>query len=599
MPRLGARMDNSDEDVAQAISTLLDEEEVCIKSLFDSLLHERRAQLEHRLASTLLELEYPKEQGVKADRRSSPSEVTLADIQFQEDDILGLQRDTWSSSTGVPSTDLSSMAACGAEQNSDSVRSSALSAPDFKKSVRRHLGSGGSSTQAIKNIACLLRQNPHHVTQWMGRRRLPLSLSTRCSQIASSRWFEILITVAILLSAVFTAVAASESLSRAVNSWQQLPQGVRPASVAFQQPFWIKGVEIAFALVFFFELIINLLSKELLFFFGDGVKWNLLDTILVACAWLDILMQIWASNVQTVSSIRVIRVLRVLRSLRVVRVLHVFRELRVVLLSLLGCVVPLFWALFCVFIILFVFIVFFMQGIGEFIALEPGASTSADTVLLHFGGFGDTLLTLVKVITGGKEWGGLYDSLRPVSSMHAICFVMYVILMTVGALNVITGIFVENATTKARQDFEVAKTESVNKGQRTTRRLVKLFKKLDKNMTGFVSLSQWREFTCLDEVQACFGILDIDVTKTEDVFQLLDLDGSGEIELHEFISGCLQIQGIATSLDVEMLTRVIKALVGRTQAQMDTVKKDILQEVGHQRKVLTQILTRVEDVEHL
>lgn len=56
---------------------------------------------------------------------------------------------------------------------------------------------------------------------------------------------------------------------------------------------------------------------------------------------------------RTLTSFRIICALRVMHSLRTVRLLHMSPELHIVLLSLLGCMVPQFWVLVHLFVLVF------------------------------------------------------------------------------------------------------------------------------------------------------------------------------------------------------------------------------------------------------
>jgi len=446
------------------------------------------------------------------------------------------------------------------------------------------------ASSAVRATSYFLKMKPGVITNYVEKRRLPPKLTTFCENIVSSRWFELMITAAILLSSIFTVLATQHYLSSVINHWKRLNHG-ESSPLVYQQPMWMRAWELTFAGVFLIELIIRILAKELQFICGHGVKWNVLDSILVVSTWMDILISFGTGSSQTLASFRVIRVLRVMRSLRIIRVLHIFRELRIVLLSLLGCIVPLFWALVCLFVLAFVFVMFFIQGIGEFVSGELGGSMwVTEYVLDEWSDFGTSLLSCMKMITGGKEWAQYYELMHHISSLHSFVLIVYVLLMTFGALNVVTGTFVEHATTKARQDFEVAKFEASVKGSRVSRRLIKLFRRLDQNDSGTITLAQWKELAALEDVQACFTMLDIDISKTEEVFKLLDIDGSGELDMEEFINGCTNVQGVATHVDVECLAHFIKSLNIRTIKEMSAVKEDLLKEVARLDRTLDQIL---------
>ena len=60
--------------------------------------------------------------------------------------------------------------------------------------------------------------------------------------------------------------------------------------------------------------------------------------------------------------------------------------------------------------------------------------------------------------------------------------------------------------------------------------------------------------------------MDMDATDAIKVFEALDVDGNGVLEIDEFVVGCAAIQGPAKALDVEALKvqmrRIIFKLMG-------------------------------------
>lgn len=92
-------------------------------------------------------------------------------------------------------------------------------------------------------------------------------------------------------------------------------------------------------------------------------------------------------------------------------------------------------------------------------------------------------------------------------------------------------------------------------------------------------------------VQACFAMLDIDVTKTEDVFHRLNLEGSCQLDMEESIHGCTHIQGVATHADVECRAHLIKRLTTKMMNEVNTLKEDVHHEVSRLDRMQDQILS--------
>merc|ERR1719158_894452 len=76
-----------------------------------------------------------------------------------------------------------------------------------------------------------------------------------------------------------------------------------------------------------------------------------------------------------------------------------------------------------------------------------------------------------------------------------------------------------------------------------------VFEELDTNDSGALSLGEFEKHI-EDEKLAAF---DLDVSQVRTLFTLLDVDRTGEVDLDEFVSGCLRLKGGAKSLDMAIL----------------------------------------------
>jgi len=456
-----------------------------------------------------------------------------------------------------------------------------------------------SSAEAIclptRSAAKHLNFDLRHSQAVMTRKRLPSFIHTTASGIVHNYRFNTFISTAILLNALFTAISTDWAMTDALDHWRQRDL-FQMTSGKLEQPMWMQVMDLTFSVVFLAELILRMVEEEVLFLCGDNVKWNVLDMILVSTAWSDIILDAMGSSAgANYSFMRTVRVLRVMRSFRIVRVMQLFKDLRVVLLSLLGSIVPLFWALFCVFILIFLFIIIFMQGLAQYVSEQPGGDVHVrDQVIPHFGIFAKTFRSLLMAISGGQDWQTYYDTMRNVSGLFAALFILYICLMTFGTLNVITAIMVENATSKARQDFEVCKAEQRTKLDTISRQLVSLFEELQPEMGGTISRRQWDKLYVSPYVTSYFRMLGIDLSKGQEVWRLLDLDGSDELDVDEFVQGCLHIQGSASMIDFESLMRANRTLMHKCVQSISSIHKELAQDNKMQTTIILRIMDKLE-----
>merc|ERR1719217_509591 len=90
-----------------------------------------------------------------------------------------------------------------------------------------------------------------------------------------------------------------------------------------------------------------------------------------------------------------------------------------------------------------------------------------------------------------------------------------------------------------------------------------IFEATDTDGSGKVSQAELDELLGDSDVVARFSALGVTVAEATGLIQLLDQDGSGEVEVEEFISGCLRITGGAKAVDMVTLLYENKKLAAR------------------------------------
>jgi len=510
----------SSEQVSAKLQVILAEENQKTQQLLDDLLDSRRTQLQNKLEDAFMSVS-----GNTGPHYGSPEASYDMTHSYSPGEV--------SSKTLV-----------------DKAINKETESPHSQTVTQLQTNNAGDVTASLQELQVEIMQNKsrHHLVNFVGatissvhfsHRRfwelvitthLPVWMSRCARRIVYNSNFNGLIGLAILANAMISAFSTEMFMHEALSIWQSLPHGEIFDGSSYDAHAWVDVANIIFATLFLMEMLCRMIADEFMFVFGDRAKWNLFDSSLVLVAWVDIVVGHLSSsatrNSDNYSFIRIVWSLRVARSLRIMRVLYLFKELRVVFLSLAGSVIHLFWAVLCLCIIIFVFMIVFMQGLADFVMTQEGGSPLVEkNIIPNFRSFGRTFCSLLMAITGGEDWGVYLRVLEEVSVGYSVLFVLYMMLMVFGVLNVITGIFCENAMAQARADFEVARGEEMRRSDKTAKMLARLFRELDAEMTGMISYDQWVKFVAQAEVRACFKLLHIDISRSADVFRLLDLDG--------------------------------------------------------------------------
>jgi len=440
---------------------------------------------------------------------------------------------------------------------------------------------------------------------------VPSPIKRACAKLDGHDWFEMGVLIAILLNCCLIAWSASDNMRRTVKLYRATPFNEKPVRENLEeQSIYITAGDFLFAVLFSMELVIRFCAEEGLFFVGRNYKWNALDIATVTSNWMECYLSISGNEASVEWTwIRVFRLVRVLRTLRLARIMILFRELRLVLLCLAGSLMPLLWALAVFCSIQYLFAVIILQGVASFLmsnprdpqidptGLEQIDDSNAEYLTKIFFSFPRTFLTLFQSVTGGEDWGVVQQQLEKADLYYGMMWVLYISIMFFGVLNVITGIFVETAVSRARNDRDSALQAELAKNKDRLRQILNLFTDVDSNEDGKITLEEWENFASSNEAKTYMALLGLDMRKTHELFELIDFDGNHEVSLQEFAIGCMQLQGPPKGVDIETLLRNSKKVMKKVTELFETVEERLELAFEDQAIVQDRVLEFLDKLE--
>jgi len=337
-------------------------------------------------------------------------------------------------------------------------------------------------------------------------------------------------------------------------------------------------VDYMFTVIFTLELILRIIAAGWAFLAcsNKDFQWNVVDTLLVGCSLFEILANSLNIDLISVSFIRALRLLRLVRIMRMLRVFRFFKDLRLMVVGILASIRPLFWCLVLLFLVMYVFAVGLMQIVVHNYLRLPGEVQEELTE--YFGSLPQSIYTLFLCISGGIDWQDAANPLMEVSWLLVFALTVYVAFCTMCVLNIVTGIFVDNASQMSAKDEDLMLMEEIEKRKAWIQQVKEFFEQADEDGTGELT---WEEFSLQLQdlrVQRCLEKLGIDVNATshESIFQQFDFDGSGTIAIGEFTTSLMRFHGAARSMDIAEVRHMlngIKADIGslsKTQTPLMT-----------------------------
>jgi len=368
----------------------------------------------------------------------------------------------------------------------------------------------------------------------------------RLKELVDGQSFSGFMVAVILLNAVFIGFTTDVKLkaafeNRDFSTWDRLPGGDLS---------WVLGAELLFTITFVLEITLRALALEGEFFFGAEAFWNVFDLLITISSVAEMIL---ASSRVDLSFLRVLRITRVVRSVRVfgfLRLVPVMRSLRFMMLAIVKSIVPFVFAVTILLEVIFVFSVVIADGVAEYV-LVAGDDISGD-LRTYLGSMSRTILSLFMSMSGGVDWWTLADILLDIATGYLCLFVFFILFTVLAVLNIITGIFVQEAQHMASKDRDVLKQQEFDENRQLMTSLKQIFHVMDENNTGCVSLGEFEEMMKHEDVRLRLADVCLDFQDASTVFKLLDLDESNELSIEEFVMGCMRLKGRAHCLDVEV-----------------------------------------------
>merc|ERR1719191_1134375 len=156
-------------------------------------------------------------------------------------------------------------------------------------------------------------------------------------------------------------------------------------------------------------------------------------------------------------------------------------------------------------------------------------------------------------MSGGEDWGYMLHALEPLPWEYHLAFLVFVTFAILTLLNVVTAVFVEAAMQVSQNDKELVVLEEMESKGEFISMMQQVFEELDTNDSGALSMQEFEKHIEDEKLTAFLKSFDLDVSQVRTLFTLLDVDRTGEVDLDEFVSGCMRLKGGAKSLDMAIL----------------------------------------------
>jgi len=317
--------------------------------------------------------------------------------------------------------------------------------------------------------------------------------------------------------------------------------------------------EIIFLIFFLLELLLRMLADRGMFLHGPEYRWNIFDAIIVGMSILEHSLEALfnASNIN-LPFLRLIRLFRVVRIAKVLHIIPFFRNLGAMLKSCLNAVGALLPACGVLMLMMYLFGMCIMQGVNEHLIQQSRPFPEMDVLFERYGDTRRTLLSLFMSVTNGISWEKCIDPLAQVGVVYQLVFIIYIVSVQLGVLNIVMGIFVDSVHQMCRPDREEVIAGEEKQKQLLIEQLMNFFLEADSDRNGTLSWPEFEAHVGNYEIKSYLEALGLNVLEAQECFHLMDSDSSGEVDIKEFIGGFMYLRGYARNLDMWLLRNQVE-----------------------------------------
>eukprot|EP00811_Abedinium_folium_P029046 NODE_4545_length_1878_cov_18.447173.p1 GENE.NODE_4545_length_1878_cov_18.447173~~NODE_4545_length_1878_cov_18.447173.p1 ORF type:complete len:529 (+),score=110.86 NODE_4545_length_1878_cov_18.447173:134-1588(+) len=330
--------------------------------------------------------------------------------------------------------------------------------------------------------------------------------------------------------------------------------------------------ETFFMIFFILELLVRIAGLRLDFIIGQECWWNLFDFFLIT---FSVVEKAVATSAGNLSVLRIFRIFRMVRLLKVIQRNEMLVSLNTMIIGIISCLVPLMWASLILLIVMYAFAIFFMSVVSAWLSERmPGDDYYIIAALSSkWSSVYKVICILFEAVTGGNDWSYLCAEVKDIGEAYYVIFSLYILFITLGVWNIVTGFFVDGTIQATSDQRSELLREAAEKKHSTLMLLGQMFHMLDADQSGTLSLDELEAAVTDADINEYFLLLEVAPEDARILFEMLDLSGTGEIEINDFMNGCLRITGGPRSLDICACLSHIRRVEGLCHNVLDLLQE--------------------------
>jgi len=321
---------------------------------------------------------------------------------------------------------------------------------------------------------------------------------------------------------------------------------------------WLESVEHCYLAIYIAELMLR--------FYVHGAwkslhdNWIRLDTFFVIVGIASVILTAAFGDVKQLEVPMLLRAVRMLRLARTVRLLVKFRVLFMLVRGLTSSASTMLYTVLLLTMIIYIFSSIGIELVRHHELYEgPNADPEFHEIAdRYFKDLVTTMLTLVQFVCLDSI-GNIYKPLvekdmAQGSGLLVVYFTLTILVIGIVLMNLITAVIVNGALEQALQDKDALRVHEDTKKKRLIKGLRPIFRRLDEDSSGEVSLDELLKIGEVDrqQLQQLMPMGDM-----KEIFNAIDVDESGSLSIDEFCHGISQASVSKIDPDMQRMMRQV------------------------------------------
>lgn len=297
----------------------------------------------------------------------------------------------------------------------------------------------------------------------------------------------------------------------------------------FDSPLW-SPINSLFNCFFFAEIALRIFVHRVMFFCGEDWVGNIFDFSLVAISVVEQMVLLLGMDKTFLSNLTLLRTLRILRVLRVFKQCGQLSQLVTGLIESMQMVI---WIMLLMFMLMLISAIFLTDVVGNqyYIFRKP------DLVKEYFGGVLPSLVTLFQFLTL-DNWSAISREVTDTMPLLRIFFTCYIFIAGFAILSLLTGVIVDHMTEVSAAQVQQDKNEQDEELRVFVDEIKGYFAETDHLNRD--DLGKFLQDKALLKTLSNYGV-DLTGHTVDEVFDLLDSNGDGQIDMDKVRSGIMRL----------------------------------------------------------